>query len=638
MTVLAGLWRFSDQSGLPDIARAVSSMIRVQQGCEQDAVHRQGSVQISGRTAFGSSDWPDLSRQRSDARRDSYHPAGMLLAMDARIDNRSDLHDRLGLARDEPIDDESLVFLAYRQWGDRLVDHLVGDYALAFWDSSEQVMTLVRDPTGQRPLHYHLGNGFVAFASMPQGLHGLDNVRPALNASRLSEFVAAVPQRGPETFFQGVSRVEPAQIVKITPGGVRADRYWNMPTSELRYRNPDDYTQAFREVLDRATQARLHGAGEVVAAHLSAGLDSSAVASTAARLAAATGGRVLAVTSAPRMAFVGPVPHGRIADESELAAGLAAQYANMDHIVLRSSGVSPLSLLAGDSLLFAQPVGYPCNNVWWRQANEAARSRGATVMLTGEMGNLTISAGGLGVLAEYVRAGRFAAWLREVIALERGGPRWRGLLAASFGPWLPTALLESLRRFAAGGKSAALETLLTDEYRALASAAATRRGQGEARHTERETRWDMLAASDPGTFRKGALLEWGIEERDPTADRRLVEFCFSLPPEQLVGGGRTRRLARIALADRVPAAILDGPRGYQFADWYESLDQPGLAEAARRIAASPVAAQVIDIGAVNRLIAAWPVGNWASAGTIGTYRVGLLRALSAGIFALKAGQ
>ena len=637
MTVLAGLWRFSDQSSDADLVQQVSSMIDAQESYRREALPCRSDVRISGHAAWGQSYRPAAFEQLLDAYAKRGDPAESLLAVDARIDNRPELLDRLGFPQGEPIDDESLIFLAYQRWGTRLVDHVVGDFAVALWDAGRQTMCLIRDPTGQRPLHYHVGPGFVAFASMPQGLHCLRSIQRRLNTSRLAEFIATGPQRGPETVFQDIMRVEPAQIVRVTRSGVQADDYWNMPTGELRYRNPDDYTHAFREVLDRATQARLRDSGNVVAAHLSAGLDSSAVASTAARLSAASGGRVLAVTSAPRQDFAGPVPFGRIGDESPVAAILAAQYHNMDHVVLRSTGLSPLGLLDGDSQLFAQPVGYPCNNLWWQQANEAARAGGARVMLTGEMGNLTISAGGLSVLADYVRAGRLAAWLKEVVALERGGPRWRGLMAASFGHWLPRDLMASLRTFAAGGRAASLETLLAENHRAQALSEESRLGKARSRYSEREIRWDMLKSYDPGNFRKGAVLKWGIDERDPTADRRLVEFCFSLPPEQLLGGGQTRRLARTALADRVPAAIIDGARGYQYADWYESLDQASLAEAAQRIAADPVAAQVIDVDAMNRLIAAWPVGDWASARTIGVYRVGLLRALSAGIFALKAG-
>ena len=612
-------------------------MIGAQQRHAQDLVASTARSLESHRIAFAQTDASSKLGHVLSARAKESDTGSSLFAIDGRIDNRSELLDVLGHGRDPSIDDDALFFLAYQRWGSKFVDHVIGDFAGAAWNSHHKALVLFRDATGQRPLHYHLGADFVAFASMPQGLHELAGVRREADLARLAEFVADIPVRGPATFFRNILRVESANIVSITPRGTEARRYWNMPARELYYRNPDDYTEAFREQLDRATRVRLRGAGSVVAAQLSAGLDSGAVASTAARLLTSSGGRVLAITSAPRQDFHGPVPYGRIADEGPLAALLASKYDNMDHVILRSKGVSPLSLLSSDSRLFAQPIGYPCNNVWWRETSDAARSLGATVMLTGEMGNLTISAGGLSVLPDYLRAGNFVTWLREVIALEKGGPRWRGLMAASFAPWLPRGVLSALSSLSADGNAAAPNTL-SAMAATTAQSRASRHGNSTFGKSDREARWDMVKVVDPGNFRKGALLRWGIDERDPTADRRLVEFCFSLPPRQLLGGGMTRRLARTALADRLPAAILNGPRGYQFADWYESLDKASLTRVARRIAASPVAAQVIDIDAMNRLIGQWPVGDWASARTVGIYRVGLLRALSAGIFALKAGQ
>src|SRR5690606_34827797 len=66
-----------------------------------------------------------------------------------------------------------------------------------------------------------------------------------------------------------------------------------------------------------------------------------------------------------------------------------------------------------------------------------------------------------------------------------------------------------------------------------------------------------LSLTDIGAWNKGMLAGWGIDQRDPTADRRLIEFCLSVPPREYLRGGRTRSLARRALADRLPAELLD---------------------------------------------------------------------------------
>jgi len=93
--------------------------------------------------------------------------------------------------------------------------------------------------------------------------------------------------------------------------------------------------------LDQSVKCRLRGVNDV-GAHLSGGLDSSAVAATAARLLAPSGGRVIAFTAVPREGYDGPVPRHRFADEGHHAAATAALYPNMEHVLVRSEGKSRL--------------------------------------------------------------------------------------------------------------------------------------------------------------------------------------------------------------------------------------------------------------------------------------------------------
>jgi asparagine synthase (glutamine-hydrolysing) len=146
---------------------------------------------------------------------------------------------------------------------------------------------------------------------------------------------------------------------------------------------------------------------------------------------------------------------------------------------------------------------------------------------------------------------------------------------------------------------------------------------------------------DFGEHRKAILAGWGLDKRDPTADVRLIEFCLSLPTEMLLDARRRRPLARAALADRVPAAVLDRPgKGYQASDWHLALtrDLDRLHDLVDRIAADPLAASVIDTEMLRRLLAAWPRAGWAEPLTIARYRNLLLQSLSAGAFLLFAQQ
>lgn len=631
MTAVAGLWR-SDNS--PNLEVEVSAMLSAQ---SQYGPHGSSVAGLND-VAFGRALFKLLPEDRFDVQ-PLVDPSGTwMVVADLRIDNREELLDALGYARDSELSDSDILLFALCKWGEATLDRLVGDFAFAAWNAREQSLILARDTAGQRPLHYHVGKGFIAFASLPGGLFALPGIPRQLDERTFSGFIADVPRAGSSTFFRDISRVDPGQVVKITRSGVEARGYWRLPEREIRYPKDSDYIEAFREQLDRATRVRLRGTNGLVGAHLSAGLDSSSVAATAARLGSPTAGKVIAFTSAPRAGFSGPTLRGRIGDESALAAEVAALYPNMEHVVVRPEGVTPLDLLGRSAAMDQEPVGHPCNYVWWSAVLDEARARGISVMLTGEDGNLTTSAGGLAMLAEFVRKGQWLRWGREAYRTLGTGPSWKGILATSFGPWMPRFLWQAITGiYATRGRIECVALLHPSLRPDIEARAALEARGGQPGKDNRELRWHLLQMHEPGNYRKGTLARWGVDERDPTADRRLAEFCFALPAEQLYRDGVTRRLARVALADRLPKSILFGPRGYQYPGWYEGIGQAELDHILSELERGP-AASLLDFQRLRELAADWPKDDWNSAENIATYRLAFLMALSAGAFANKVCQ
>ena len=233
----------------------------------------------------------------------------VVLVADVRLDNRDELVRALNIfsTRARLLSDADVLLAALERWDEACLERLVGDYAFIRWDSARRQLLLARDPLGQRPLHYHHGTRFFAVASMPKGLHALPEVPYAPDQERTAEWLASVPRSGTKSYFSSVERVEPGHVVSVTPNGVRARRFWLPRRHAISLRGPLEYAEALRERLDDAVRCRLRGARDV-AAHLSGGLDSSAVSATAARLLAPSGGRVVAFTAVPREGYDGSPP------------------------------------------------------------------------------------------------------------------------------------------------------------------------------------------------------------------------------------------------------------------------------------------------------------------------------------------
>jgi asparagine synthase (glutamine-hydrolysing) len=126
------------------------------------------------------------------------------------------------------------------------------------------------------------------------------------------------------------------------------------------------------------------------------------------------------------------------------------------------------------------------------------------------------------------------------------------------------------------------------------------------------------------------LAGWGLDHRDPMADRRLIEFCLSVPTDQFLRDGIQR-----ALADRVPREVLQATsRGLQAIDWHESLTRShtSLSDEIQRLAACGPAARLLDLDRLRGLVDNWPSDGWERADTILSYRAALLRGISVGHF------
>jgi asparagine synthase (glutamine-hydrolysing) len=446
----------------------------------------------------------------------------LLVVADARIDDRADLLRRLDLLG-SPISDAALIAQAWRRWGDAAPQELLGDYAFALFEKSTGRLWLVRDALGFRPLCFRSHRSTSAFCSLPSWL--VTDINAATVSTPLMADRAATSRTTPLTWFADVEQVQPGEIVLLRAEGARRSFWWQPSTAPGFVGTRDDLLLETRRVLECAVAERL-GQQTRVACHLSAGLDSMSIAVTAAELLSERGGSVSAITARPGPGHRLIHPLGRLVDESDYAATVAARHANMHHVVVDADHRSIANDLIEARSRFDQPLTNPSNFGWFAASCSAALGAGADRLLIAQSGNYSLSpeAGDFWwlLLRHEGMASFLAEWRRK--------PGWK------------RTLKELLR-----GTSLTL----------------TRPGARK--------RLAALRSIDPGLFLKG--FEWqGLQILDPAADRRLVELALTVPENLLIRNGDRRWVARELLRGRAPDQVLDEPRrGFQSADWLSRL-------------------------------------------------------------------
>jgi asparagine synthase (glutamine-hydrolysing) len=641
VTAIAGFWRFD---GEPGPAANCARMLTAQKIYGP----HDGRQWSAGLIAMGRQIFRTLPEDIHDSQPLQSRDGRLTLVADVRLDNRDELGADLGLllADAEQLCDAAILLATLERWGAGALDRLVGEFAFALWDAHAQEITLARDFLGQRPLHYYRGTDFFAFASMPKGLHALSEVPYEPDEEMVAALVTLMPRAGPRSFFKDILRVEPAHVLTVTRDGQSSRRYWNPKRPGVRRAQSGDYAEGLRRHLDIATRSQLRGADGVVGTQLSAGFDSSSVTATAARLLAPSGGKVIAFTAVPREGYDGPSPRNRFGDEGPLAAATAAMYPNIEHVLVRPDGRSTLDALDRAFFLAESPILNLCNTKWGQAINRAARDRKLNIMLIGQMGNMTVSYYGLELLPELLRAGRFIRLWHEASQLvAKTGMRWRGAAVQTFGPFTPLWLWQwANEKFLHRSRDVLnYSAIHADRLAELDLATMARQRDLDFSYRPRKdgfaTRLWVMARVDSGNGKKAALAGYGFDYRDPTADKRLVEYCLSIPTEEYLSNGVTRSLAKRALADRLPQAVLDEPKkGYQAVDWHEGVTAARAEIAAEldRLAASAPAAKTLDIERMRRLVENWPTSGWERDEVMQPYRLALLRGIAAGHFLRKA--
>lgn len=558
------------------------------------------NVELEGRAAFGASVVQLVPEDRHD--RQPIRRAGRwLFVADVRLDNRAELQATLPGSRG-PIADSELLFNALTNWGEAALERVVGDYAFALFDARSMTLLLGRDPTGQRPLYYAVGRDFLGFASMPSALAGIAGVSPDFDQRALARAMSDVPAPTGDSYFKDVRKVAPGHVVTLSADQVRSRDCWRPFDARPEPAQIADWEEYYRTLLDACVAPRLRRTTEAIGAQLSSGLDSSAVCAAAVGLAGP--GAVKAFTSAPANAVDAVVP-GRFGDESALA-GNTASMLGIAHFIVREQE-SAIAHLKRHAATYQEPFRNNINAGWISSLAEAARAQGCGVMLTGDVGNLTLNAGSLAMLGDFLRTGRPRLWLREArLARTRGGARWTGVLMNSFGHRLPGWAIEMLQRRVQGHlprtEASFVRREAAEAFVAPALPLALERGSGDSR----ADRLAILRSMDFGNYNKGLLAETGVDLRHPLLDRRAIESSLAIPPEELLRGGRSRSLGRRALAGRVPADILDmRDRGYQAAGWQQRVTREELMNMVEEIESSSAAFELIDVARLRTAVEDW---------------------------------
>src|SRR5438270_5404905 len=462
-------------------------------------------------------------------------------------------------------DTEAIVH-AFEEYGAACVDHLRGMFVFAIWDERERRLFVARDRAGKKPLYYTVTpRGAFVFGSELKSLLEHDEVGREINAEALDAYLTLGYVPEPLSIFRDIHKLPPGHHLTFADGRVTIKSYWDFryePVKEAR--GEEEYIEELRGLLDEAVRIRLV-ADVPLGAFLSGGVDSSTVVGLMARH-----------TNRPVKTFsIGF--HEDSYNELKYAR-LAAKRFGTEHVEFI---VTPDICDIVDELVwhfdepFADSSAIPTYMV-----SKLARDH-VKVVLSGD--------GGDELFAGYTRYAldRKRSAFAQLPRLLREGvmqPLGRMLPHGAWGRnYIHNVALEPLDRyiedisvFTRLNKPA----LYTSDFRQrLNGSEAAARFREIAAPSRNGNPLDPLLYLDSKTYLPGDILTKvdrmsmavSLEARVPLLDHKLIEFvCTRIPATMKMKGFETKHIFKRAVADLVPAEILNRPKqgfGVPIKEW-----------------------------------------------------------------------
>lgn len=178
--------------------------------------------------------------------------------------------------------DTEVIIHLFEEKGEKCLDNLNGQFAIALWDEKRRRLFLARDRMGIRPLYYLIHAGRCYFGSEIKAIFAADSSIPReIEPDVLGEIFTFWMPAGQRTIFKNIRQLLPGHFAWVDRNGIRVNEYWDIslsPHERHIINSESEYIEEMRELLIDSIRLQLR-ADVPVGAYLSGGLDSSSITS-----------------------------------------------------------------------------------------------------------------------------------------------------------------------------------------------------------------------------------------------------------------------------------------------------------------------------------------------------------------------
>jgi len=523
--------------------------------------------------------------------------SSLTITADAIIDNREELFGKLDISQNEriSISDSVLILKAYQKWGVGCPREIIGDFAFAIWDDLNKQLFVTTDHIGKRALYYYYSDELFAFSTLINPLFKIEQIKKEPNESFIAEYLAAQAigsiNRETATVYKDILQLPASTSLLVWSDGIKSWRYWQPDEYKpIRFASDAQYEAAFLKVFTEAVKCRMRG-NKKLGIMLSGGLDSGAIATIVAKELQPKDQLLFGYTQVPMPGYRDKLPKSQMADERSFVEELCHSFPNIIPSYIASEQKSPLSVINRRLEILEQPYKNFQNSHWLDEIHRTAGLDNIGILLDGQSGNGSVSCGDLNsYIATLLEHKKYLTCYKTIKKFARHNkrPLLRGL-AGHLYQNLPVPVKMVFSKLRGNPDYNRLLSLVNPDFeKMMKNSIQVRKNFFVKNWTAHESRMQLLGSLCTGYLGANETkiaMAYGITRRDPTRDKRVIEFCMNIPEDQWVRDGLERRLIRVAMKGILPDKyrLNTTVRGKQAADWLQRI-APEWSKACEEIA------------------------------------------------------
>ena len=455
--------------------------------------------------------------------------------------------------------DTEVILHSFSEWGIECVSKFIGMFAFVILDKTKNIITIVRDRAGVKPLYYYWKNGLFMFSSELKTFHEHPAFKKKINISAVHEFMDAGYISAPNSIFEDCFKLEPGHVLNLdlNEKKFKIESYWNvanyyqLPKLDISY---EEAKEKLEELLVSAFKYRMI-ADVPVGVFLSGGYDSTAV---------------TAILQKGRTNKLNTFTIGFEEGNNEApAAKEISKYIGTNHIEYTCTTQEAQDIIPRLAYYFDEPFA-DSSAIPTILVSKLAKQH-VTVALSADAGD-EIFAG-----YDY-----YNTFIKNLDVINKVPKKARNFLAILFNNLSPV-FSQGLRK-----KTEVVSKLLTENKKDTAKLlhdSYFQLGYGIKNKLFKDssdfnfsiflkTKLDIsdslslaLAADYEGYLQNDILVKVdratmsvGLEGREPFLDHRIVEFVAQLPNEYKYGNGVQKKILKDIVHKYIPKPLMDRPK------------------------------------------------------------------------------